>query len=162
MGIWLLMLGIYIFVATIMAVPVGMLILPFFLVFRTMFVWPWMRQGLLRKAIEKGNVVTARFVKSTGYMLQGESAAHPAGSVSGKYEYEYQGKKYSKQLTARRDSDLVREVELYFVRNPKRASVANEIGLSEPNWLVCCLVSAGIAWVAIMILCLVYVNSMIL
>ena len=116
----MLLMVIYAICATVIAPPTGVLVLPFVLLFRIMFVWPWQRNELLERAIKNGTVVTARYVKTTGYMHRGESGTYPTGNVTGLYEYEYNGKKIRKRLTGRRNSDLVREVELYFVKNPKK------------------------------------------
>jgi len=156
----LFMLVLYGICATIVSIPTGAMILLPMLLFRAMFVWPWMRNKLLEQAIRKGNVVKATYVEETGYSLQGESGVHPGGSSTARYEYEYQGKKYTKRLTTTR-SNFPMEIELYFVKNPNRACVSNEIGLSEPNWLAWYLLSFGIAWIAIVLIGVLYVNPML-
>ena len=157
-----LMLVLYAFCGVVVGIPAGALLLPPLLLFRIMFVWPWQRNKLLERAIKNGTVVTARYVKTTGYMHRGESGTYPTGNVTGLYEYEYNGKKIRKRLTGRRNSDLVREVELYFVKNPKKASVATEIGLNEPNLLGWYLLSVGIVCIAVILLGVFYVNERIL
>lgn len=51
-------------------------------------------------------------------MLRDEGGTHHGGSYTAKYEYEYQGRKFTKQLTSQ-FSTLPEEVELYFVKNLK-------------------------------------------
>lgn len=158
----LLMLVVYGIGGTIIAVPAGVLVLPLVLLFRTLFIWPVMRNSLLRKAVQKGNVVKARKAETTGYMLSGESATRHAGSVSARYEYEYAGQKYFAHLSAESDRYLADELELYFVKNPKKACVAKEIGAKEPNILLCYLLSVGIVWVSVVLFGVFYVSGNIL
>ena len=157
----LLLLVIYAICATVIAPLTGVLVLPFVLLFRTLFIWPVMRKSLLRKAVQKGNIVTAKYVKRAGYMLRDEGGTHHGGSYTAKYEYEYQGRKFTKQLTSQ-FSTLPEEVELYFVKKPKRASVAKTIGIYEPNMLLCYLISVGIVWVSVVMFGMFYVSGNIL
>ena len=125
-------------------------ITPIFCVARKIWYVPLMRQKYVKKAIENGRVVQAKLVKSWDSWNQSESGALIASNeVLGVYTYEYKGKKYKYRASS--TSYLPDELTLYFLKNPRKASLYDEIGFRESNWLQYWLIIAAIGCVKYMI-----------
>ena len=119
---------------------------PFLVFFRKVFYVPFARKKYLKEAIEKGNIVQAKLVRSrdvtedyNGYGLVSSN------EVIGLYEYSYNGKKYKYRASA--TSILPDELTLYFIKNPKKACLSDEIGFRESNWIKTYLYSVITLWI---------------
>lgn len=91
------------------------------------------RNDLKQIAIDKGHVFTGKLVK-TKRIIRSDPARNDDYIVLrvATYEYEYKGKKYKSKLCY----EIVTwpdEIELYYIKNPKKATSAGNIGVPEIN-----------------------------
>ena len=90
------------------------------------------KRKALEKAIFQGHIVTARLVK-TG-MLRFDIAGRKNGPARlGKYVYQYNGKKYKYRYYALTPPSTLK---LYFLRNPRKATVDKALSNSNCNWFL--------------------------
>lgn len=94
------------------------------------------------KAMSRGHVVTAVYKKhlSSSVPVPG-SKGHKTSSAL--YEYQYKGKTYHYKHY---NDDLPGTLRLYFLRNPRKATVRGNLTDSEVNWFLVYLVVAGCMW----------------
>ena len=120
---------IYLFAAAV-------IVFPWFIVSKTFERLPKKQEKAKEKAIKLGHVVTASFVRSFG-------KSREDGSRESQCEYQYycKGKKYKYTLF----TDFPpREIDLYYIRNPRKAEVAGAINVSEKPWLLRYVIVAAI------------------
>lgn len=114
---------------------ISLLITPLFCLFRKMFFVPFIRKKLVRKATEKGHVVTATLGKSGDIITEhGELGFTTSGKMAGTYHYEYRGKRYTHRLVG--TMRLPEQITLYFQKKPSKATTEDQLGLRESNWLL--------------------------
>jgi len=111
---------------------------PIVVLLRKLFYVPFMRKRYLDKAIKNKHFVTAKLVRSGELTNNFGEFGFVSGCEVGLYEYEYGGKKYKTKLIASSPSEHISEtVELYFIKNPKNACFANELGLrGNSHWIL--------------------------
>lgn len=112
------------------ALPVSLFITFAYFIIRT-FILMATRDRLKKKVIAKGHVLSARLIKST--VTRGADGPYSDTQNYldvGIYEYEYKGRKYRTKLSDENKSWPL-EMELYYVKNPKKATSLNSIGSTE-------------------------------
>lgn len=117
----------------IVAFPVGaflaIFITPIFCYIRKITYVPLVRARLVKKAKEQGHVVTARLTKAFTVLGDETMKSHKTGT----YVYEYRNKTYKYQVNS--EISPSQELTLYFVKNPRKACLERELGLTESNWI---------------------------
>ena len=89
------------------------------------------KERLVQEAIANGHVVDAKLVKTKRI-----TRSDPARSDDyiilrvGIYEYEYNGRTYRSKLAAE-DVTWPKEMQLYYIKNPKKATAKGSIGTTE-------------------------------
>lgn len=96
----------------------------------------------VQKAISRGHVVTAVLKKQSApkYNVPGTQSLW---SSQGTYEYEYNGKRYTYRIWAESHAPTL---TLYFVSNPRRASVRKALTNSKICWPAVFLAVAVLAY----------------
>lgn len=91
---------------------------------------PKKREAAVKEAIRSGHVVTAILVKfrATEKKIPG---THEFWSSIGYYKYEYNGKSYKYKFWADNPPNTL---ELYFIKNPAKATVAEALSPVVTNW----------------------------
>ncbi|MBQ9072389.1 MAG: hypothetical protein IJY25_04460 [Bacilli bacterium] len=124
-------------------------ITPIFIFLRKIFYGPFINKKLVERAKVKGNVITARLIKhydDYDYNRSGKYMTN--GKEIGVYEYEHNGRKYKYRLIS--INRLPQEITLYYLNKPKKATVSNDIYITQRSpWfrsflvigLICCLIS---------------------
>lgn len=111
----------YFFVAAV-------IVFPWYIISKTIELLPGRQEKAMQKIIEKGHIVTAIFVKSYG-----RDSDNPFLPSQCLYKYTCNGKTY-KYTTF--DDDPPRELKLYYMHNPRKASTSNAINVSEKHWFL--------------------------
>ncbi len=90
------------------------------------------KKKLVETAIKKGHVFTGRLAETKRERRRGRGRnEHAYRSFSvGIYEYEYKGKTYRCKLAAEKVK-WPQEIELYYLKNPKKATTRESIGTTE-------------------------------
>lgn len=132
---------------------------PVFIFLQKLFYVPLARKKMLKKAIAKGNVVTAYLVKSNNvYSGSNDGTMGMTPYMHGYYRYEYRGKSYT--YWAKTANTLPEQITLYFKKKPRKACLASEFGLNESNWIVSFLIMSVIMCVVVWIVGMNYVSHM--
>lgn len=126
---------------------------PIFCLLRKVYYVPIINQKLLKKAIQEGHIVEAKLIKEhditttpTGF----DKGMVDSGKVMGTYIYEYKGKKYKTRRISR--NGLSEEITLYFIKKPRKATSASEIGYSESNWFLYYIIISLILFIVFLFL----------
>ena len=100
-----------------------------------MFFVPFIREKLVKEAIEKNHCVTARLISSGDVIRDhGELGFSSSEKTAATYRYEYEGKTYTRRFVG--NTRMPNEITLYFQRKPSRATTAIQLGLSESRWFL--------------------------
>ena len=126
--------GIEIFVW--IAVGIGMA--PFFAIFATpimvylriVFYVPFIREKLLEKAKADGHIIEAKLQKTYD---DRDKDGNWTGKTVGVYVYEHKGKTRKTRLSSH--WELSDTVNLYYIKNPKKAMPASQLGVCEQPWI---------------------------
>ena len=114
-----------VFLAKILTGPLYALVLTGIIsFFRKLVYVPFARKKYIREARSAGRVVTGRLIKTIPRL-------HDADKLV--YQYEYMGKTYKYCCYTHGPHDET--VELFFMKNPRKATVASSLGLHESSWL---------------------------
>lgn len=132
-------------------------ITPIFIFLRKLFYGPFINKKLVEKAKSKGNIVTARFVKHyDAYDYNRNGKYQVNGKEIGVYEYEVNGRKYKFRSIS--INGLPREITLYYLNNPRKASFAKELYVTERSpWFKSFMAICFICWLVAFI-CLINMN----
>jgi hypothetical protein len=103
------------------------------------------REELKKLAIERGHVVTAELVKIQSDSVQSASSSFRHNSM-GIYKYIYNGKKY--RFTYQSDNSPG-SITLYFVSNPRKATVARALKRKRAPWLIIYAVAVAIMYMLV-------------
>ena len=90
-------------------------------------------QKLLEEAIAKNHAVKGTLVK-TKKVKRTDPSRNEFDYITcevGTYEYEYKGRKYRTKFTYETPFSFPKELDLYFVKNPKRATIVSELAMSR-------------------------------
>jgi hypothetical protein len=104
---------------------------------------PKKQEEAKKKAIERGHVVTAT-LKKTLIPEAGDTRDYLSQIETGVYEYEYKGKKYKCRIPM---DNPPYKMELYFLKNPRKASPEYNMDLSEFNWVLFAIIVFCIIWI---------------
>lgn len=123
----------------------AVVIFPIYLISKQFSMSSKKQERAKQKAIERGHVVLARLVKV--YMASRDNPRRSIDQHSeAVYSYEYDGKKY--KYSAFSDSPP-QTLQLYFLTNPKKASIEGDIPLTKFPWPVAYLIVAVCAYLII-------------
>lgn len=130
---------------------VAVFITPIFLVLRLYFYVPLVQKKILEKAKQEGHVIEATLYRtyaqkersSTGMLME-------TGRRVGDYKYEYKGKTRKYGLVS--INNLPEKINLYYIKNPKKAVTANYLGMREVPWFKSYLIISVILIVVILII----------
>lgn len=91
-------------------------------------------ERMLQKAIAAGHVVKGRLINTKIEWWLDNSTARLEDDTKmvrvGTYEYEYKGKTYRRKLYTEADK-LPKELDLYFIKNPKKVAKKSNIASSD-------------------------------
>lgn len=124
--------------------PVASLaITPLFSILRKVFFVPIIRKSLREKAERKGHVIAASLQKSHNIRNHDKDfGGLPTMKEMGIYSYQVNGKSYSYRfITSNR---LPEELTLYYIKKPRKATVANDLGNWETPWIKNYLIIASL------------------
>ena len=135
--------GIEIFVW--IAVGIGMA--PFFAIFATpimvyfriIFYVPFIREKLLQKAKADGHIIEAKLQKTYD---DRDKDGNWTGAKVGVYVYEYKGRKRKVRLSSH--WGLSDAETLYYIKNPKKAMPASQLGVCEQPWIKMYFLTCGV------------------
>ena len=127
-------MGIKIFVWIV----VGIGMAPYFAIFATpimvylriVFYVPFIREKLLEKAKADGHIIEAKLQKTYD---ERDKDGNWTGATVGVYVYEYKGRKRKTRLSSH--WELSNTVNLYYIKNPKKAMPASQLGVCEQPWI---------------------------
>jgi len=96
------------------------------------------RIKLVKEATEKNHIIKGKLVKNK-IVRRPRSARKEDRDFDitcdlGIYEYEFKNKKYRTKVYTRL-GHLKKEIDLFYVKNPKKATTEYELGKSEISWL---------------------------
>lgn len=117
---------------------VGMGMAPFFAIFATpimvyfriIFYVPFIREKLLQKAKADGHIIEAKLHKTYD---DRDKDGDWTGATVGVYVYEYKGRKRKVRLSSH--WGLSDTETLYYIKNPRKATVAGYLGVYEQPWI---------------------------
>ena len=115
------------------ALPISIVITVFyFLIKYSSLLGRKKKEKLVQTAIKKGHVFTGTLAETKRERRRGRGRnEHAYRSFSvGIYEYEYKGKTYRCKLAAEKVK-WPQEIELYYIKNPKKATTRGGIGTTE-------------------------------
>lgn len=124
------------------------LIVAFFVVFISYFISHAVndtkkkRETAVEEAIRAGHAVTAELVKCRA----AREMLTEFSSSMGIYRYKYKGKSYKYRFIADNPPSTLK---LYFVKNPRKATVAESLSTKERNWPVIYIVVAAVLYLLI-------------
>lgn len=95
---------------------------PIMVYFRIVFYVPFIREKLLQKAKAEGHVVEAKLTKT-----------YDDRDKVSVYVYEYKGRKRKVRLSSH--WELSDTTTLYYIKNPKKAMPASQLGVREQPWI---------------------------
>ena len=120
---------------------------PVFVLLRKIIYVPFIRGKLLRNAIKGGHIVNAKLVDSIDVQQSNGSFGNTdTFECIGIYKYEYDEKVYTHRVISR--DRLPEEMELYYQKNPGRATSGGDLGLRESNWFL----YFAVIWLVLVIL----------
>ena len=131
-------------------------ITPIFIFLRKIIYGPTINKRLFEQAKEKGNVVVAKLIKHYDQYNHNGAYKNVSGKEIGIYEYEVNDRKYKYRFIT--INGLHKEITLYYIKNPRKASVPKEMFITQSSpWIVSFLLIGFICWL-IAFLCLINMN----
>ncbi|MBP3477219.1 MAG: hypothetical protein J6K48_13045 [Lachnospiraceae bacterium] len=140
----------YILVGIFLGPVVSIAITPIFCLLRKIFFVPFIRENLRKEAIRKGHVIEASLQKSYN-AAEPDTEFGNVGTMEdiGVYHYQYNGKTY--KYRAITSKGLSSKITLYYIKNPRRATVACDLGNWETPWFRFYLIISLVSAIAIVI-----------
>ena len=132
--------------------PVAAIVLtPIVCLLRKIFFVPFIRKSLREKAERKGHVVEAHLLKSHNIRNHNtDGVPLPTMEDMGIYSYEVNGKTYRYRLLS--TTGIPQTIRLYYIKKPRKATLANDLGNWETPWFKLYLVISLLAAVAIAVI----------
>lgn len=126
-------------------------ITPIFCVLWKIFYLPFIRKKLLEKAKADGHVVEAHLIKKHNIRNHNNRNGVPLPTMEdmGTYNYEVNGKKYRYRLVS--SVCIPKTVTLYYIKKPRKATLANDLGNWESPWIKFYLVISLVVAIIIVI-----------
>lgn len=123
----------YMIVGISLGLTVSIALTPIFCLLRKIFFVPFIREKLRQEAIRKGHVIEASLQKSYN-VVEHDTEFGNVGTMEdiGVYHYQYNGKKYKYEAVA--STGLPSKITLYYIKRPRKATVANDLGNWETPW----------------------------
>lgn len=123
----------YVLIGIFLGPIASLAITPLFCLIRKIFYVPFIRKRLLEKAKEDGHIVEAHLQKKGTIMNHTPNGVFSTMKEIGTYSYQVNGKKYVYQhiTTLGLDDTLT----LYYIKNPRKATVGGDLGNWESPWL---------------------------
>ena len=126
---------------------VGMGMAPFFAIFATpimvyfriIFYVPFIREKLLQKAKADGHIIEAKLQKTYD---DRDNDGNWTGAEVGVYVYEHKGRTRKTRLSSH--WELSDTVNLYYIKNPKKAMPASQLGVCEQPWIKMYFLTCGV------------------
>lgn len=112
------------------------IVFPWYIISTKLNLLPKRQEEARQKAMERGHVVTATFVRSYGRDVDNPNL--PSQCL---YRYTCNGKSYKYTVFT---DDPPRELTLYYMRNPRKAAEGDAINASEKPWFLRFLIVAAI------------------
>ena len=120
-------------VAMCFGIALSLFITPVYIFIRKIMYGPFTKKKLLKKAIDAGHIVQAKLVDSYGSLDKNKE--HHI------YEYEWEGKTYKYRGVSHSYTGNPSEVELYFIKNPRKAANCDELYVTARSpWIVSYLI----------------------
>lgn len=140
----------YTLVGIILGPIASIAVTPIFCLLRMIFFVPFIREKLRKEAIRKGHVIEATLQKSYN-VVKHDTEFGNVGTIEdiGVYHYEYNGKTYKYQATT--SKGLSSKITLYYIKNPRKATVSMDLGNREIPWFRFYLIIALVIAVATVI-----------
>lgn len=123
----------YVLIGIFLGPVASLAITPVFCLLRKIFYVPLIREKLREKAKEEGHVVQATLQKHHN-IRRYDTGFGPMSTMKefGTYTYSVNGKQYKYQhITAR---GLHNNLTLYYIKNPRKATVGGDLGNWETPW----------------------------
>lgn len=124
----------YVLIGIFLGPVASLVITPIFCLLRKLFYVPFIRKSLREKAEREGHVVEAHLLKShniSDYNTDGVPL--PTMEDMGIYSYEVDGKTYRYRLLS--TTGIPQTITLYYIKKPRKATLANDLGNWESPWL---------------------------
>ena len=126
---------------------VGIGMAPYFAIFATpimvylriVFYVPFIREKLLEKAKADGHIIEAKLQKTYD---DRDKDGNWTGKTVGVYVYEYKGRTRKTRLSSH--WELSDTVNLYYIKNPKKAMPASQLGVCEQPWIKMYFLTCGV------------------
>lgn len=99
------------------------------------------QKSMVESAIQKGNVVKAIKIKQGAYNSEGPD--YMRGKYRAVYEYRVKGKKYKFILW---DSTPPLELTLYYLKNPRKATLSGAMSSEKTNWPLMVLIVTALLY----------------
>ena len=124
----------YVLIGIFLGPVASLAITPVFCLLRKIFFVPFIRKSLREKAERKGHVVEAHLLKSHNVMNHNtDGVPLPTMEDMGIYSYEVDGKTYRYRLLS--TTGIPQTITLYYIKKPRKATLANDLGNWESPWL---------------------------
>lgn len=124
----------YVLIGIFLGPVASLAITPVFCLLRKLFFVPFIRKSLREKAERKGHVVEAHLLKSHNIRNHNtDGVPLPTMEDMGIYSYEVNGKTYRYRLLS--TTGIPQTITLYYIKKPRKATLANDLGNWESPWL---------------------------
>lgn len=124
----------YVLIGVFLGPVASLAITPVFCLLRKLFFVPFIRKSLREKAERKGHVVEAHLLKSHNIRNHNtDGVPLPTMEDMGIYSYEVNGKTYRYRLLS--TTGIPQTITLYYIKQPRKATLANDLGNWESPWL---------------------------
>lgn len=123
----------YVLIGVFLGPVASLAITPVFCLLRKIFFVPFIRKSLIEKAKEDGHVVQATLQKHHN-IRRYDTGFGPMSTMKefGTYTYSVNGKQYKYQHITTRG--LHNNLTLYYIKNPRKATVGGDLGNWETPW----------------------------
>lgn len=124
----------YVLIGIFLGPVASLAITPLFCLLRKLFYVPFIRKSLREKAERKGHVVEAHLLKSHNIRNHNTGGVPlPTMEDMGTYSYEVNGRTYRYRLLS--TTGIPKTITLYYIKKPRKATLANDLGNWETPWL---------------------------
>ena len=134
-------------VSIIVGMPISVLGMLFIAFLQRSYFFHFFKRRLKDKAIREGKVVEAHLIDSDYEERIRDGKYFMTGRQVGKYTYTFFNKTYNYLYVG--NGELPKILTLYYIHNPRKASLEHELGTRESNWLVYYILSLIITSIAI-------------
>lgn len=112
----------------------AVIVFPWYIISKTFEGLPNRQAKALSKATKLGHVCTAHLSKKKYVTYEKTKNPYLNYAYICTYTYQYKDKIYNKKLKYGINDIILDEVKLYFIHNPKTASLPNSIVTSKTSW----------------------------